>query len=98
MKLLLLVGLAVIGWRMLFGSWPWETLRTRPRAADDRARARALLGLGGDADRAAILAAHRRLLARIHPDRGGSSEAVHAADGARDVLLAALDARETGRR
>jgi DnaJ homolog subfamily C member 19 len=34
--------------------------------------------------------AHRRLIARIHPDRGGSTEQVHEANAARDLLLRTL--------
>jgi curved DNA-binding protein CbpA len=53
-------------------------------------RARNLLGVGPDAPREQIIEAHRRLLALVHPDRGGSNEAVHEANAARDLLLARL--------
>ena len=39
----------------------------------------------------------RRVLAKVHPDRGGSNEAVHQATAARDLLLARLDRQETGK-
>ncbi len=56
-----------------------------------QAEARTLLGVAPGADRKAVLEAHRRRLAAVHPDRGGSNEAVHAANAARDTLLAALE-------
>ncbi len=37
-----------------------------------------------------MIEAHRRLLAMVHPDRGGTNEQVHEANAARDVLLAEL--------
>jgi DnaJ family protein C protein 19 len=93
MKLLLLAAIAVVAWRLITGRWPPFAKLARmmqhklPRA-DAPAQARALLGLAPGADRAQILAAHRVLITRVHPDRGGSGEAVHAADAARDLLLA----------
>ena len=59
--------------------------------ASDRtlAEARDLLGLAPDADRAAILAAHRRLIARNHPDSGGTEALAARLNAARDLLLAA---------
>lgn len=87
-KLLLLVALGLIVWRMLVGRWPWEK---KPAARDDSLRkARALLAVDRKASRADILAAHRRLLTTVHPDKGGSSEQVHEADLARDLLLGQL--------
>ena len=32
--------------------------------------------------------AHRRLIARVHPDAGGSAELAHRVNAARDTLLA----------
>ena len=43
------------------------------------------------ATREEILAAHRRLVGQVHPDRGGSGEAMLEANAARDVLLAQLN-------
>lgn len=85
MMLVWLAALAVIGWRWLVGRWPWVPASPR---IDATREARALLGLAPGADRAQILAAHRALLGRVHPDRGGTSEGVYAADAARDLLLA----------
>jgi len=93
MKLLLLLAAAVVACRLLVGRWPWEfRMITRNSAAE--ARARALLGISEHASHAQIVAAHRALIARVHPDRGGSSEEVLMADAARDVLLGSL-ARKT---
>lgn len=97
MKLLWIAVLVAIGWRMVLGRWPWQTLglsawpdRPRPRAGFAEIEARTLLGLPDNADRQAILDAHRRYVASVHPDRGGSNEQVHTANAARDTLLAAL--------
>lgn len=46
-----------------------------------------LFGVSPAADRAAILAAHRRLIARVHPDKGGSAELASRVNQARDILL-----------
>lgn len=99
MKFLWLIALACIAWRMFAGRWPWQPkLKTGRHApsfarAREEAQARAVLGLPAGAGRNEILAAHRRRLAAVHPDRGGSNEQVHEADAARDLLLAALTSR-----
>jgi hypothetical protein len=49
--------------------------------------ARALLGVDESADADTIRAAHRRLIALIHPDRGGTEELARKINAARDVLL-----------
>lgn len=49
--------------------------------------ARAVLGVGADADPNAIRAAHRRLIALTHPDRGGTEALARNINRARDVLL-----------
>ena len=88
-KLLVLLVLASIACRMLAGKWPWELFKSAT-AASDEAQARAVLGVKRDATAADIAEAHRRLIARVHPDRGGTSERVHEANAARDLLLARL--------
>ena len=55
--------------------------------------ARRLLEVPADADADAIKAAHRRLIARVHPDSGGSAELSARVNAARDALLAELRRR-----
>ncbi|MBB5987821.1 molecular chaperone DnaJ [Sphingobium lignivorans] len=57
------------------------------RADLSRAEAAELLGVTPDADRDAIIAAHRRLIARNHPDAGGSAGLAARLNAARDLLL-----------
>lgn len=75
---------------MLGGAaWFWWTTRGGQRLAiGEAARARALLGVGRDADSEAIQAAWRRQMASAHPDAGGSDAAAQALTAARDLLLA----------
>ncbi len=87
-KLLVIAGILVLGWKLITGRWPWEPKRaTRAQAIS---RARKLLGVSAAASRGDVLAAHKRLVAVVHPDRGGTSDQVHEANAARDILLDAL--------
>ncbi|MET1754036.1 J domain-containing protein [Novosphingobium sp. RD2P27] len=89
MKLLVLVAFVLVAWRLFTGRWPWQP-KLVSRSSAVRQQARTLLGVRAGAARQEILEAHRRLLATVHPDRGGSNEQVHEANAARDVLLADL--------
>lgn len=94
-KLIWLVALACIAWRLYAGRWPWQPkLKAggKPAASFEAAQARALLGVDANASRRDIVEAHRRRIAQVHPDRGGSSEQVHQANAARDLLLTHLPA------
>jgi len=84
-KLLLLAAVLVLGFKLVFGRWPWEPkVSTRAQAVF---RARKLLGVTAAASREDILTAHKRLVTIVHPDRGGSNAQVHEANAARDLLL-----------
>jgi DnaJ homolog subfamily C member 19 len=91
-KLILLALLACLAVKMLAGRWPWELLTPSPRDAAEK-RARGLLGVPAGAGHDEIIGAHRRLLTKVHPDRGGTADAVHEANAARDLLLARLGTR-----
>ena len=80
MKWLLVIGLIWLAWRYL-GPKP-----KRVRLTDEQ-RARDVLGVRFDADEATIRAAHRRLLADVHPDRGGSAARSTEINAARDLLI-----------
>lgn len=71
---------------ILFGGW-LLLRKTPPRPSMAESEARAILGVGLNADADAIRAAHRRLVAAVHPDRGGSAELARRINVARDVLL-----------
>ena len=51
------------------------------------AEARAILGVGPDADEETIRKAHRTMMKRVHPDQGGSDALAAKVQEARDVLL-----------
>lgn len=75
------------------GLWAWARRRRgdpEPVVPVGAAAARALLDVPPHADAAAIRAAHRRLIARVHPDAGGTTELAHRVNEARDILLARL--------
>ena len=79
-KLLLLIGIVIaviyFGKRMLSSG-----------AGMSRNEAARLLEVEADADAETILAAHRRLIAKVHPDAGGSADLAARVNQARDTLL-----------
>ncbi|MEO6387947.1 MAG: J domain-containing protein [Croceibacterium sp.] len=84
-RLILIAVLVVIGFKMVTGRWPWmPKISTHAQALFN---ARQLLGTSAGASREEILLAHKRLVAAVHPDRGGSNAQVHEASAARDLLL-----------
>jgi DnaJ family protein C protein 19 len=89
-KLLTILLLAALACRVMTGHWPWK-LWAKSERSQAEVQARALLGVSRSARREEIVDAHRRLIAQVHPDRGGSNEAVHDANAARDLLLARLE-------
>jgi len=86
MKLILLAAIVALGCKLFLRRWPWELLPLSARSSEVR-RAQTLLGLSRSHNRDQVIEAHRRLVAQVHPDRGGSAELVHEANAARDLLL-----------
>ena len=84
-KLLFIAGIVVLAWKLVTGRGTWEPKRAARAQAVFRARK--LLGVSAASSREDILAAHKRLMAMVHPDRGGTSGQVHEANAARDILL-----------
>ena len=93
-KFIVIAIVAVLGWKLVTGRWPWQPRNSTRKQA--LFRARTLLGVRADARRTEIIEAHKRLIAMVHPDRGGTNEQVHEANAARDLLLDELpdDPRE----
>jgi DnaJ homolog subfamily C member 19 len=85
LKFAVLLALGAVVFRWAMGRWPWEK-RVSTRAAAVF-RARRLLGVEAGANRNDIISAHKRLVALVHPDRGGTAQQVHEANDARDLLL-----------
>jgi len=77
----------------LSGAGLWFLIASRQRPPAPRsegitaAEARSLLGVGPDASRAEINAAWKRLMARAHPDQGGTEGLAARLNAARDRLL-----------
>lgn len=92
LRILLLVALACLACRWAFGKWPWDYLRGPSTREQAVLRARTLLGVEAGATRDDVIAAHRRLVGLVHPDRGGTTAAMQEANAARDLLLASLPA------
>ena len=46
-----------------------------------------LLGISTEADSDTVLEAHRRLIAKVHPDAGGNAELASRINRARDIML-----------
>ncbi len=89
-RLLVYAAIIVIVCKLALGKYPWDYLLPPPGRMQTREKARKLLGLRHQATRDEILEAHRRLIALVHPDRGGTNDQVHEANAARDILLETL--------
>ena len=81
-KLLLALGLIVLGW------WILKRPAPKSRTRMDEVEAQSLLGVGPLADVETIREAHRRLIQKVHPDTGGSPELARRVNEARDILVA----------
>ncbi len=88
------LGAVLMAGAMLYAGWRRGRFTAPAMPLED---ARRLLGVSSDADLAEIRAAHRRLIARVHPDAGGSEELARRINAARDTLIADLT-RSAGRR
>jgi DnaJ homolog subfamily C member 19 len=78
-KILFVLAILAIGYLMA-----QRLMSSGAMSADEACR---VLGVSADADRDAINAAHRHLIAKVHPDSGGNNELASRVNTARDVLL-----------
>jgi len=83
--ILLVIGCLIYRWAL--GQWPWAGLLGKPTRGQALFKARKILAVGEGASREQILAAHKRLISMVHPDKGGTNAQVHEANDARDLLL-----------
>jgi DnaJ-domain-containing protein 1 len=89
-----LTGALAIAGGLLYAGWRRGRFARPDMPIDD---ARRLLGVSADASLADIRAAHRRLIARVHPDAGGSAELASRINAARDALIAERTRAAPGR-
>lgn len=93
---LLTTGKLLIGAGLMAGAILWAAHRRRQLSrppAMPVADARRLLGVSETATLEDIRSAHRRLIARVHPDAGGSAELAERVNTARDTLVAEMTRR-----
>ena len=87
LKFAILLVIICVLFRWALGKWPWDLAKGPPTRAQAIFKARKLLGVRENATHDEISAAHKRLIAMVHPDKGGSNAQVHEANSARDLLL-----------
>jgi len=69
-------------------SWQGNPLNQQSPNGDlTIAEARALLGVEANADKKAIITAHRKLIQKFHPDRGGNDYLAARLNTAKDLLI-----------
>jgi uncharacterized iron-regulated membrane protein len=85
-KLAVLLGLVAI-------VYMWWRRRAVAVSAMRPAEARSILQLTEQASATDVRDAHRRLIARVHPDAGGSADLARRVNAARDTLLNELKRR-----
>ena len=86
----LLPGAALMAGAVLWAAYRRGRSKNSNMPLDD---ARKLLGVGPQASADEIRVAHRRLIARVHPDAGGSAELANRVNVARDTLIAEMNRR-----
>jgi hypothetical protein len=74
-------------WREASGANAGSGRQTTGQAQMTREEAYAVLGLEPGASRAQVLEAHRRLMQKVHPDRGGTNFLAAKINQAKDMLL-----------
>jgi hypothetical protein len=84
----LVTGAALMAGSLFWAAWRRQRPSHRPMPPED---ARRLLGVSEGASLQEIRDAHRRLIARVHPDTGGSAELAHRVNAARDALVAEMN-------
>jgi hypothetical protein len=92
---LMTTGRVLPGAALMAGAVLWAAYR-RGRSTSSAMPvedARKLLGVGPSASLSEIREAHRRLIARVHPDAGGSAELANRINVARDILVAEMNRR-----
>ena len=87
---LIKIGIAVV---LGVAIYHWLKRRLGGATAMAPDEARRVLQLGAGASLQEVRAAHRRLIAKVHPDAGGSAELATRVNAARDVLVAELNRR-----
>lgn len=85
------LAMKVGGFRDLFHRFRGGGSVTQPSADISITEAHEILGLAPGASRAEIIEAHKRLIQRTHPDRGGSDWLAARINGAKAVLLAHIN-------
>jgi DnaJ homolog subfamily C member 19 len=85
-----LPGAGLMAAPLLWAAYRRKPRKSKPMPVED---ARRLLGVGPEATLEEIRSAHRRLIARVHPDIGGSEELANRVNLARDTLVAEMNRR-----